>query len=198
MPAIIAALAEARAEHDLVFVTGGIGPTHDDLTRQAVAAALAVDCERHAEAENRLRAGYGHVITDSELTMADLPRGAHLLLGTRTGAFGFGVGPYHVLPGIPAVLRDILDHMTADWEPAAYFREEVMTRLREGHLADGLRAIQAASPAVAIGSYPVKTADGYRVRIVFRARDEASLAQVRGKVSALIAAAESELAPPAS
>lgn len=196
MPAIIAALAEARAEYDLVFVTGGIGPTHDDLTRQAVAAALAVDCERHAEAESRLRAGYGHVITDSELAMADLPRGSHLLLGTRTGAFGFAVGPYHVLPGIPALLRDILDHLTADWAPAAYFRDEIVTRLREGHLADGLREIQDACPAVAIGSYPVKTADGYRVRIVLRAHDEASLARVRGQVSALIAAAESGTALP--
>jgi len=196
MAAIVAALEEARAGHDLVFVTGGIGPTHDDMTRQAVAEVLAVECARHPEAESRLRTGYGQVITESELTMADLPRGSHLLLGTRTGAFGFGVGPYHVLPGIPALLRDILDHMTAEWEPAAYFRDEIVTRLREGHLADGLRAIQDAVPAVAIGSYPVKTADGYRVRIVLRARDEASLARVRDQVSALIAAAEDGTASP--
>lgn len=190
MAAIVTALHEARGEADLVFVTGGIGPTHDDMTRQAVAGALSVECTRHAEAESRLRSGYGQVITDSELTMADLPAGSHLLVGTRTGAFGFGAGPYRVLPGIPALLRDILDHLTADWEPADYFCDEIVTRLREGHLADGLRTIQDAFPAVAIGSYPVKTAEGYRVRIVLRARDRAPLARARERVSALIAAGE--------
>jgi molybdopterin-biosynthesis enzyme MoeA-like protein len=88
-------------------------------------------------------------------------------------------------------LRDIMDHMTADWPLADYFCEEIVTSLREGNVADGLRAIQGEFAAVAIGSYPVKTARGYQVRIVMRARDRDLLARVRDRVSALVAASES-------
>jgi molybdenum cofactor synthesis domain-containing protein len=191
MTVITAALREAMAESDTVFVTGGIGPTHDDLTRQAVAGACGVPCVRHAEAEERLRRGYGPAITESELEMADLPEGSRLLYGLRTGAFGFGVDQVHVLPGIPALFRDIFDHVVESWEPADFFREELVTDLREGHVADGLRAIQAEYPGVAIGSYPVRTEDGYRVRIVLRGRDREALAGARARVGALV-----EEAPP--
>ncbi len=188
--AIVHAISEARATADLLFISGGIGPTHDDLTREAVGAAIGVACVRHAEAEKRLRRGYGRAITAAELAMADLPAGAHLLLGTRTGAFGFAIESVYVLPGIPALLRDIVDNITADWKPASYFRAEIVTWLREGNVADELRLIQRDFPAVAIGSYPVKTEAGYRVRIVLRARERDALAQALSRVTALVTRGE--------
>jgi len=184
--AIATSVQQAAAEAEAVFVSGGIGPTHDDLTREAVAQAFGLPCERHSEAEARLRRGYGDGITLAELAMADLPGGARLLVGLHSGAFGFGVDRVHVLPGVPILMREIFDQVVESWEPAAYFREELVTHLREGNLADGLRQIQAELPAVAIGSYPVKTPEGHRVKIVFRARDRAALDQARARVSALV------------
>jgi molybdenum cofactor synthesis domain-containing protein len=186
MAAIVGALGEATAEAEFVFATGGIGPTHDDLTRQAVAEACGVPCKRHAEAEQRLRQGYGTAITESELEMADLPEGSRLFYGSRTGAFGFGVDQVYVLPGIPALFRDIFDNLVEDWEVSDYFRDEMITHLREGHVADGLRAIQTEHPGVMIGSYPIKTEDGYRLRIVLRARDRRALARARERVDTLV------------
>lgn len=183
---IVAAVREAEAAAEVVFVSGGIGPTHDDLTREAVAAAFGVACERHREAEGRLRQGYGTVITEAELAMADLPQGARILPGVRPGVYGFGVDRVNVLPGIPALLREIFDQLIESWEPAAYFREEMVTRLREGNLADALRGIQAEHPEVAIGSYPVRTDEGYRVRIVLRGRDRAELERARARVAELL------------
>jgi molybdenum cofactor synthesis domain-containing protein len=184
--AIVSSVQQAAAEAEAVFVSGGIGPTHDDLTREAVARALGVPCERHSEAEARLRQGYGTGITLAELAMADLPGGARLLLGLRTGAFGFGVDRVHVLPGVPVLMREIFDQVVEAWEPSAYFRDELVTHLREGNLADGLRQIQADLPAVAIGSYPVKMPEGHRVKIVLRARDRALLDQAKARVAALV------------
>lgn len=186
MEAIVSALHQATAEAEAVFVSGGIGPTHDDLTRQGVALALGLASERHAEAEARLRQGYGGNITPAELAMADLPGGARLLVGVRSGAFGFGVEQVHVLPGVPALLREILDHLIQDWEPAAYFREEIVTHFREGNLADALRRIQEEHPMVAIGSYPARTEHGHRVKIVLRSNDRAALEQARARVRELV------------
>jgi molybdenum cofactor synthesis domain-containing protein len=185
-PAIAQAIREAGHVADLVIVSGGIGPTHDDVTRQAVAEALELPCERHAEAEDHLRRGYGSHLTGADLEMADLPRGARLLTGSRTGAYGFAVAGVHVLPGVPILLREIFAELAAVWEPHDYYREEIVTSLREGHLAPGLRAIQAAHPRVAIGSYPVKTEAGYRVRIVLRAHERVALDQARDEVLALL------------
>jgi molybdopterin-biosynthesis enzyme MoeA-like protein len=118
--------------------------------------------------------------------MADLPGGARLLVGRNSGAFGFGVERLHVLPGVPSLMREIFDHLIEEWEPSAYFREELVTHFREGNLADALAQIQAEIPAVAIGSYPVRTAEGHRVKIVLRARDRAALDHAKARVSALV------------
>jgi molybdenum cofactor synthesis domain-containing protein len=184
---IAGAVQAALATADLVIASGGIGPTHDDVTRQAIAESLGVPCERHPEAELRLRRGYGSTITESELEMADLPRGARLLTAARSGAYGFAVGEVYVLPGIPSLLREIFTGVAAGWEAQGYFRREFLTALREGHLAPGLRAIQAAHPAVAIGSYPIRTEAGYRVRIVLRAREPELLEEAGRAVAELLA-----------
>jgi len=184
--AISQAIRAATHLADLIIVTGGIGPTHDDVTRQAVAEALDVPCERHAEAEDVLRRGYGDHLTGADLEMADLPRGARLLKSTRTGAYGFAVADVHVLPGVPNLLKAIFGELAELWEPHDYYREEIVTSLREGQIAPGLRAIQAAHPRVAIGSYPVKTEAGYRVRIVLRAHERAALDSARDEVLTLV------------
>jgi molybdopterin-biosynthesis enzyme MoeA-like protein len=171
----------------MVLVAGGIGPTHDDVTREAVAESLGAACCRHPEAERRLREGYGPSITEAEVAMADLPAGATLLSGLRTGVFGFACGRLLVLPGVPHLLEDIFHALEAAWRGgAAPRRVELLTALREGHVADGLRTLQECHPGVAIGSYPYRTGDGYRLRIVLRSADGAALEAARSAVEALI------------
>lgn len=184
---IVAELQAARAAAELVILSGGIGPTHDDVTRQAVAELLGRRCTRHREAEQRLKRGYGPSITAAELAMADLPEGSRLLAGRRTGVFGFGVENLWVLPGVPHLLRDIFETVTGGWVGQAPFREELHTGRREGAIAEELRRIQAATPEVSIGSYPVRCEGGYRLRIVLRSGDREALAGVRARVAELLA-----------
>jgi molybdopterin-biosynthesis enzyme MoeA-like protein len=119
--------------------------------------------------------------------MADLPAGVGLLLGRRTGVFGFAHGRVLVLPGVPHLLEEIFHALEARWQGgAAPARWELVTGRREGRVADGLRAIQRRHPAVSIGSYPFRSGDGYQLRIVVRAADRAALDAARGAVEALV------------
>jgi molybdenum cofactor synthesis domain-containing protein len=182
---VVEELARMRGAVDAVLVSGGIGPTHDDVTRQAVAVALGVPLERHPEAEARVRSWYGDRTTDAELTMACLPRGSRLLRGARTEALGFVVAGIHVFPGVPWLLRDLVDGSADAFEGSALHREEVVTSLREGEIAVDLGLIQSRALDVAIGSYPTPHRDGtWTTRVVVRSPDLARAAAVAGEVRA--------------
>jgi len=187
--AIVAALRELSRGDDLVLVSGGIGPTHDDLTRQAVAEVLGLPVRRHPEAERLLREGFGASVTEAELSMADLPEGAELLPGLHTNVQGFRLGRLHVLPGVPHLLRDIVARLAMEWSGQGLERVELLTHLREGQVADGLRRVQDDCPEVSIGSYPFRAPEGYQLRIVLRSADPAALERARRSVDALLAEA---------
>ena len=171
-PDVVGELARLRAMADAVLVSGGIGPTHDDVTRPSVAAALGVPLEAHEEAVERIRRWYGDRATDAELSMSFLPRGSRLLSGLRTGTFGFAVASIYVMPGVPALLRDIVEGVADEFRGPALHREEVSTHLREGEIADDLTRLQAHALDVAIGSYP-QLGDGGRwtTTVVVRSTD---------------------------
>lgn len=176
-------LRRMRAVADVVLVSGGIGPTHDDVTRPAVAAALGVPLERLPSAEAHVRRWFAERTTDAELTMADLPRGSRLVAGARTSALGFAVAGVYVFPGVPFLLRDLFEGCARDFEGAPLHRAEVQTDLREGQLAVALTAIQAAALDTAIGSYPRLDPEGvWRTRIVVRASDRARAEAVAATV----------------
>ena len=189
MEAIVDALGDAMRTDGLIMVSGGIGPTHDDLTRQAVAEVLGVPCRRHPGAERMLRDGYGDSITEAELSMADLPEGSELLPGLRTAVHGFRVAQMHVMPGVPHLLQDIFERLAEEWGGSALEKVEILTDLREGHAADALRRIQADWPDVSIGSYPYLDGERYKLRIVLHAASRDSLEQVRALVEEFIASA---------
>lgn len=185
---IVRDLLALRAHADAVVVCGGIGPTHDDLTRPAVAAALGVALEEHPEALAQVRRWYGEHATDAERTMALLPRGSRILRGARTAAMGFAVAGVYVLPGVPFLLKDLVEGMAPEFAGSPLAKEEVHTDRREGEIADALTAIQASSLDVAIGSYPSVGADGrWRTRIVLRGDDVGRVAEVAGRVRAALA-----------
>ncbi len=186
LPAIVQALSDLGKAADAVLATGGIGPTHDDLTRQAVAQCLGCPCTRHPEAERRLRRGIGATITPAELTMADLPVGAELLDGEAAPAFGFRAGHFYALPGVPYFLKDIANLLLASWARCPYLRADECSELREGLVAEDLRQLQERFPEVGVGIYPIQEGR-WRIRVVLRSFDAEALARARAGVQRVLA-----------
>ncbi|TPW13366.1 MAG: molybdopterin binding domain-containing protein [bacterium] len=182
-PVIVAAIREAIDPASPLLVTGGIGPTHDDRTRGAVALATDRPLVRHPGAEAQLRAGYGLRLTEAELEMAMLPTGARLSFGPRSGVFGFVIDNIYVFPGVPDLLADVFESVAGEFAGRPDHRIEIMTPLKEGDFADALREVAAAFPDVPIGSYPTRGAGGWEVRLILRGPDpvrvEAAAARVR-------------------
>ena len=171
-----------RAVADVVLTSGGIGPTHDDLTRGTVAEALGLHLVRHAEALERVERWYGAKTTEAERTMADLPEGSVLLRGARTDTLGFAVANVVVLPGVPFLLRDLVDGSAERFAGPPLHREEVHTDLREGEVAPALTAIQAGSLDVAIGSYPILDGHRWWTKVVVRGADASRVAAVASSI----------------
>jgi molybdenum cofactor synthesis domain-containing protein len=186
---IVSELRRAREAADAVVVSGGIGPTHDDVTRPAVARAIGASLVSHPEAEALIRGFYRDRVTEAELRMALMPAGARLVCGVATGSFGFGVSAVYVLPGVPFLFRDLARGLVAEFRARPLHRAEVVTRRREGEIAPCLAALQARAQDVAIGSYPVYEAGDWHVRVVVRAADpgrlEEAVAQVRRDLDGL-------------
>lgn len=168
---IVAELRRLRALADAVVVSGGIGPTHDDVTRPAMARALGLPLLSLPEAEEKIRGFYGRDTTAAELEMALLPQGARLVRGQKTGGFGFQVAGLYGFPGVPFLLRDLTEAILPDFRGLPLTRVEMLTDLREGEIAVGLTEAQRAAPEVAIGSYPVFADGRWTVRVVVRGEE---------------------------
>ena len=168
---IAAELGRLRALSDAVVLSGGIGPTHDDVTRPAVALALGVPLEEQGEATERIRGFYGEAVTEAELAMAMMPRGARLVSGVRTATFGFALPGLYVLPGVPFLFRDLIEAIAPDFTATPLHKVELTTRLREGEIAPVLSEFDGEVADVAIGSYPVHEGDDWYVRVVLRGED---------------------------
>ncbi len=176
---IIEELNRLRTLGDAVIISGGIGPTHDDRTRQAIASALGVGLQLHREAEDRIRGFYGDRVTEAELGMAQFPTGARIVSGLRTKTFGFEVDDVYALPGVPALFRDIIEGLANEFSGAPLHRVEFRSELREGEIAPRLADMERACAGVAIGSYPVRDDEGtWHVRVVLRGSDHDRLTEV--------------------
>ncbi|MEQ8666115.1 MAG: molybdopterin-binding protein [Rhodospirillales bacterium] len=175
--AIGAAVNALRAEHDYVFTTGGIGPTHDDITSEAIARAFGLPFGRHPEADAILRAYYKpEDITEARMSMADTPEGAELIDNPISRAPGFRVENVYVLPGVPSILQVMFDGIAdglAGGSPVV--SRSVAANLPEGRVAEPLRAIQDAWPAVEIGSYPFFKDGKLGASLVMRGADPAAV-----------------------
>jgi molybdenum cofactor synthesis domain-containing protein len=184
--AIVEEIRHLRALADAVVVSGGMGPTHDDVTRPAVAEALGVALETNPEAERRIRAWYREKVTPAELGMARMPCGAELLEGPETGTFGFCVAAVYVLPGVPFLFRDVAALLPPRFLGRPVHRRELRSDRREGEIAPDLARLQGECLDVAIGSYPVFEGGRWHVRVVLRATDPARLAEVEDALRALV------------
>jgi molybdenum cofactor synthesis domain-containing protein len=164
-----------RAKHDYLFTTGGIGPTHDDITVDAVAAAFGVPVIVHPEARQILvdyyrdRAGG---LTEARLRMARTPDGAELLRNPSSGAPGIKIGNVYILAGVPSIAASMLEALTGMLEGGRpVVSVTIGARAAESDVADLLRETEAAHPGVAIGSYPFFRDGRFGSNFVIRSED---------------------------
>ena len=187
---IVAAVNALRTRYTYLFTTGGIGPTHDDITADAVAAAFGVGISEHPEAVRMLLERIKpEDLNEARRRMARIPDGAALIRNDASKAPGFRIGNVVVMAGVPAVMRNMLDNVSPSLEGGARTVAESIDAagLPEGAYAAGLGTLARAHPAVSIGSYPSFSPDGFRNQIVVRGKDAAVVAAARDAVVAMLA-----------
>jgi molybdenum cofactor synthesis domain-containing protein len=187
---IVAAVNALRSRYDYVFTTGGIGPTHDDITADAVSAAFGVACDYDQRAYAMLEAHYaqrGLDYTDARKRMARMPKGAAHIDNPVSLAPGFRIGNVHVMAGVPSIFQAMLDNVVPTLRTGAkLLSETVHCPWGEGTIGDRLGAIQKANPETIIGSYP-KYLDGkFWTELVVRARDPQRLAAAKAQIEAML------------
>jgi molybdenum cofactor synthesis domain-containing protein len=175
---IAATVNQARASYTYVFTTGGIGPTHDDITAASIAKAFAVPLIEHPEARAILEAHYPPgELTEARLRMARTPEGAALIENPVSKAPGFQIDNVFVMAGIPAIARamfESLSHRLAGGKPLK--SRSITVYLPESRMAPSLAALQERYPDVEIGSYPFSREGRFGARLVLRSTEDARLA----------------------
>ncbi|TQF80790.1 competence/damage-inducible protein A [Elioraea sp. Yellowstone] len=189
---IVSAVNELRRACTYVFTTGGIGPTHDDITSECIAEAFGLPWEPHPEAWELLARDYASRTPPVEFNaarqrMATMPRGAELIRNAVSVAPGFRVENVHVLAGVPKVMQAMFETLapTLKGGRPTVSRTVHAARALEGQIAEGLAAIQAESAGVTLGSYPYYRSAGGGVAIVARGTDAAAVEAAAAKVRAL-------------
>lgn len=174
---------ELRSAYDYLFTTGGIGPTHDDITVDSIAQALGVPVIVHPDARRILEDYYRDRpggLTDARLRMARTPEGAELIRNPRSGAPGVKVGNVFILAGVPDIAASMLEGLAGKLEGGRpVVSVTVGARVAESDVADLLRQTEAANPGVAIGSYPFFRNGRHGANFVIRSED-ADLARRTG------------------
>ena len=186
---IVTTVNEVRARYDHVFTTGGIGPTHDDITSECIAAAFGVPWEVHPEAWARMERHYKPgEFNAARQRMATMPRGSDLIDNALSIAPGFTIGNVHVMAGVPRVMQSMFDWLAPHLAggPPIAMRAVHAIGLAEGTIAAGLEAIQNEYPAIDLGSYPFYRSNGSGVALVAKGNDPAALEAAIAKVAALI------------
>lgn len=188
---IIATLNEVRAKFDHVFTTGGIGPTHDDITSECVAAAFGVPWEAQPEAWARLDRHYPPgEFNAARQRMATMPRGATLIDNAISIAPGFTIGNVHVMAGVPRIMQAMFESLAPSLEggPPVASRTVHADGVMEGRIAEGLAAIQARWPALDIGSYPYYRMGGGGVALVAKGAEAADVEAAAHDIATLLRA----------
>lgn len=188
---IIDAVNTLRAKYDYVFTSGGIGPTHDDITADAIAKAFGVGIDYHPDAYQALAeqcAKRGVEFTTARKRMARIPNGATLIRNPVSAAPGFQVENVFVMAGVPMVFQAMIDELA----PGLKSGRKMLSRsigcpIGEGDVGDELGELQARHGQVSIGSYPYFTPTGFGTNIVVRSVDEAALDEAEADVKALVA-----------
>jgi molybdopterin-biosynthesis enzyme MoeA-like protein len=188
---IVAAINVMRRRYDYVFTTGGIGPTHDDITADSVAAAFDVPIDFDPRAVTILKERFAKTGTEmnaARMRMARIPQGAELVANPVSGAPGFWIGNVIVMAGVPAIMQVMLDDVAPKLRTGTkMLSESIRADAKEGDVGTELGEVAAAFPDATIGSYPFFDEErGPNTNIVVRSRDPQTLVAARAAVEAML------------
>jgi molybdenum cofactor synthesis domain-containing protein len=185
---IVTTVDQVRRAFDYVFTTGGIGPTHDDITAQCVADAFGVALILHPEAKRLLETHYPPgQLNEARLRMAMVPEGAALLPNPISRAPGFQIGNVFVLPGVPSIMQGIFEQLKYRLVGGEkLLSRSVSCHLSEGTLAQDLTLLQQHYPDIEIGSYPYFRRGDFGVTLVLRGTEPQRLAAATEELKLLI------------
>ena len=186
---IVATVNECRNTFDYVFTTGGIGPTHDDITADCIALAFGTELYMHPDIVEIIRRREAPPeVMESRLRMARIPKGAELIENPTGGPPGFRIENVFVMAGLPMVMQAMASTFSRDQiQGGAPVRSRsVGAYLSEGQVAVPLGEIQDKHPDIDLGSYPFYRQDGYGTNLVMRGTDEAELDEMLSEVRAMI------------
>ncbi len=188
---VVAAVNHLRARYDYLFTTGGIGPTHDDITAACIAKAFGQALIVNPEARQLLLDFYGpDKLTEARLRMARTPEGASLIENPVSRAPGFRVENVFVMAGIPRVMQAMFEAVAGDLEGGRpLVARTLVARAPESSLAGPLEALQARFPAVEMGSYPFRDETGFGAELVLRGPDAAEVEAAAAALRAALAEA---------
>jgi molybdenum cofactor synthesis domain-containing protein len=193
---IAATVVDCARRFDHVFTSGGVGPTHDDVTMVAIARAFGTTITRHPELESRVRGYWKDKVADANLRLADVPTGAHLVFGKDQIWPVVAYQNVYILPGVPSLFRrkfiDIRDQFRAVPVTAA----RLYIDLEEGELAPHLDAVVAAHPAVKIGSYPRFAETDFKVLVTLEGADTGAVTAAFAALAERLAAKVVRTEPP--
>jgi molybdenum cofactor synthesis domain-containing protein len=165
---------------DLVFTSGGVGPTHDDVTIEGVARAMTVPVVRHPTLVELLERYYRGKVTEAALRMAEIPEGAELITGGTLRFPTILMRNVYVLPGVPEIFRQKFDAIRERFRDQPIHLKNVFVRIGEGTLAEYLNRLLESFPLLQVGSYPEFSNPEYQVKVTLESRDRGYLEQALG------------------
>jgi molybdenum cofactor synthesis domain-containing protein len=165
------AVREFRPRYDVCFTSGGVGPTHDDVTMEGIARGLGRRVIRHPIIEARLRDFYKEHVNEARLKMSEVPEGAELLVDGRLGFPTVKVENFYILPGIPELFEQKFEALKERFDATPYKLRVVYTREGEGSIAEHLNATLKAFPDLLLGSYPKISHPEYAVKLTLESKD---------------------------
>ena len=185
---IVATVNDVRQKYTYVFTTGGIGPTHDDITTDCIAKAFGVGVVEHPEARARLVAHYTKTpLTPARLRMARIPGTAELIDNAVSAAPGFRIGNVYVMAGIPNIMQAMLDAILPGLvHGPAYASKSVSGFVAESMIAEGLAGVAARYPQLDIGSYPWQKEGRWGTALVARGTDRSAIAAAADEIIELV------------
>ncbi|HXG91298.1 MAG TPA: molybdopterin-binding protein [Blastocatellia bacterium] len=170
---------ECAAEFDYVFTSGGVGPTHDDLTIEGIARAFNRPVIRHPELEAMLRSYFGDSADEARLRMADMPEGSVLIQDQGMRWPVLAIENVYILPGVPELFRSKFETIRERFRAEPFYVCSIYTREDEFDIAPRLDTVAARHPDVEIGSYPTFTREDYRVKITIESKEESAVKRAR-------------------
>ncbi len=160
---------------DYVFTTGGVGPTHDDLTMNGIANAFGRHIHRHPDLEASIRHFYSHELIDGNLRMADIPEGARLVGGKGMWFPVVAVENVYIFPGVPEILQKKFERIKETFRESPFYLREIYLKADEGQIAGTLHRLLAAFPDLMLGSYPYFDNPVYSIKLTLESKDSSYL-----------------------